>query len=474
MQSETFWDKLGRRGKRSIIINQPSTYPARPLNGVLISGFVAIDLAKAVFPASCRAPLEADGIPDRYRYPEGPGETTPFSGRSSQDHRGPPEGPEHFWEEDWDYFELVVTGTDRLHHFLWNAGENEHHADHAKFLEYYRQIDELIDRAAGAFRDLTGGDDGLFLLSDHGFSGIEQEVYLNAWLEREGFLNFGSRRTAGPGGCLAERARPSPWTPAGSTFTAGAGFPGVRWRIPRPGAVKAEIEGRLSRLEFGGRKVVRKVFRGAISIPGPFVSRGPDLIVLSEPGFDMKGSVKKKEVFGRTQSQGMHTWDDAFFWANRPAGQDLAIRDLSENHHEEFRLGHERSPPSPDTSRAAPGLRRIPAGRRPPRLPYIGPGAGFAFLSSFLVLFLTFFLALFSFLSWPFRFLYPPGPGHKVLKAPSSTSWSSSGWTAWRPLAEKYMAEGKLPNLARLESEGSTAVSGRRPRPSPPSPGPPS
>jgi len=30
---------------------------------------------------------------------------------------------------------------------------------------------------------------------------------------------------------------------------------------------------------------------------------------------------------------------------------------------------------------------------------YIGPGAGFAFLSSFLIFFLTFFLALFSILS---------------------------------------------------------------------------
>jgi predicted AlkP superfamily phosphohydrolase/phosphomutase len=35
---------------------------------------------------------------------------------------------------------------------------------------------------------------------------------------------------------------------------------------------------------------------------------------------------------------------------------------------------------------------------------YIGPGAGFAFLSSFLVLFATFFLAFIFFLTWPIRF----------------------------------------------------------------------
>ena len=34
---------------------------------------------------------------------------------------------------------------------------------------------------------------------------------------------------------------------------------------------------------------------------------------------------------------------------------------------------------------------------------YIGPGAGFAFLGSFLTLVAGFFLSLFSFLLWPFR-----------------------------------------------------------------------
>ena len=62
---------------------------------------------------------------------------------------------------------------------------------------------------------------------------------------------------------------------------------------------------------------------------GPHVASGPDLVVLSEYGFDMKGSVKKKEVFGRSNLQGMHTWDDAFFWANSKKSEDLAISDLS-------------------------------------------------------------------------------------------------------------------------------------------------
>jgi len=50
------WDTLGKKGRRSVVVNLPGTYPARPHEGVLISGFVAIDLKKAVHPASpCRS-----------------------------------------------------------------------------------------------------------------------------------------------------------------------------------------------------------------------------------------------------------------------------------------------------------------------------------------------------------------------------------------------------------------------------------
>jgi predicted AlkP superfamily phosphohydrolase/phosphomutase len=93
-----------------------------------------------------------------------------------------------------------------------------------------------------------------------------------------------------------------------------------------------------------------------------------------------------------------------------------------------------------------------------PLAAYIGPGAGFAFLSSFLVLFLTFFLALFSLLSWPFRFLWKAVRGQRAYKKSAIDRLIILGLDGMEPtLAEKYMAEGKLPNLARLKKEGTYA-----------------
>lgn len=86
---------------------------------------------------------------------------------------------------------------------------------------------------------------------------------------------------------------------------------------------------------------------------------------------------------------------------------------------------------------------------------YIGPGAGFAFLSSFLVFFLTFFLALFSLFSWPFRLLLRLLRGQKAYKNSLVNRVIIIGFDGMDPeLAEKFMAEGKLPNLSRLKKEG--------------------
>ena len=94
-------------------------------------------------------------------------------------------------------------------------------------------------------------------------------------------------------------------------------------------ALKEEISKKLVSLECEGKKVVRHVFDAEEIYFGPYLNEGPDLIVLAKRGFDMKGSVKKKEVFGRTKLQGMHTWDDAFFWSKKEQDQDLAISNLA-------------------------------------------------------------------------------------------------------------------------------------------------
>ncbi len=51
LKAPPIWEILAAQGRKSVIINMPSTYPAPEINGALISGFVAIDIHKAVYPS---------------------------------------------------------------------------------------------------------------------------------------------------------------------------------------------------------------------------------------------------------------------------------------------------------------------------------------------------------------------------------------------------------------------------------------
>jgi len=324
----TIWDRLGVLEKRSIVINQPATYPARKLKGVLISGFVAIELAKAVFPLPQKAVLEQMGYVidvDTMKIRENPGLLFSELTRTIE---GRGKALRHYWEEEWDYFEFVITGTDRLHHFLWDAGEDGAHPEHEKFFDYYRRVDGLIDFVATSFRDLTGSEEGLYFLSDHGFCGILQEVYLNAWLEKEGYLKFAAAHPRGLDDISADSAAFA-LDPNRIYVNLKGKFPRGSIALSEVASLKEEIGRKIERLEYEGKKVVRRVFDTAEIYSGPHLPSGPDLIVLSESGFDMKGSVKKKDIFGRTTLQGMHTWDDAFFWSTGNVLPDLAISQLA-------------------------------------------------------------------------------------------------------------------------------------------------
>lgn len=329
IKTRTFWDVLGEKGKKSIIINQPSTYPARKLNGILVSGFVALDMAKAVYPPAYRTALEQMGYQidiDTLKSRESPEFLWQELAKTMA---GRQKALNFFWNEEWDYFEFVITGTDRLHHFLWNAYEDTTHTYHPAFLDYYRQVDRIIEKIFTSFRKMTGSEEGLYILSDHGFCGIEQEVYLNAWLEQEGYLKFTTPSPAGLENITAAETKAFALDPNRVYLNLRKKFPSGSVDASEKKDLKTEIAGKLEKLEYEGKKVVRKVFMAEDVYSGPYASKGPDLVVLGERGFDMKGSVKKKEIFGRSNLQGMHTWDDALFLADSEVGKDLAIQDLA-------------------------------------------------------------------------------------------------------------------------------------------------
>jgi predicted AlkP superfamily phosphohydrolase/phosphomutase len=87
---------------------------------------------------------------------------------------------------------------------------------------------------------------------------------------------------------------------------------------------------------------------------------------------------------------------------------------------------------------------------------YIGPGAGFAFLGSFLSLAAGLILSFFSLLTWPFRMVWRLLRRRQGFRNASVKKVIFLGLDGLDPrLTEQFMAEGKLPNLVRLKEQGS-------------------
>jgi len=346
VRAPTIWDKLRDRGKRSVVINQPGTYPMRPLEGSAVAGFVAIDLDKAVYPPALAHRLGKIGY-----------EIDIDIMACREDHdllreqllstlRGRREAVDLLWDEDWDYLELVVTGTDRLHHFLWDAVDGTDHPRSAFAREYYGEVDKLIGYVWERFGEVAGRDDpaeGFFMMSDHGFTGITQEVNLNAWLAENGYLSF---ELAEPKSLadIAPESRAFALDPSRIYINRKGKYPKGTVSAEDAPKVISEIKAGLSGLDYLGAPVVNKVLERDEVYDGPYAGEGPDIILISNYGFDLKAKPNATAIFDRTVLAGMHTWDDAFFWSAQGAsppqpvlgppqpvlGPDLNIVDLSD------------------------------------------------------------------------------------------------------------------------------------------------
>ena len=317
----TLFDRLGARGLVSRVVNLPNTYPARPLRGMMVAGFVAPDLARAVFPPFLAARLERLGYrleADTTRGAQDPAyllaglRATLASRKAALDLLWP--------DLAWDLFVFVLTETDRLFHFLWSAVTDHTHPLHPDCLELLQEWDRCIGAFLERFADLAGPK-RLIVLADHGFTKLVTEVDLNHWLVQAGLLRLLPPQKHGAD-AEWEAARIAPQSAALALD------PGRIWlhdqrrfsrgrlsdqEVPR---LAQELRTALLGLTFQGERVMEQVFFGRDLYPGAaerFGAAVPDLVCLARPGFDLKAKFDRDRVFGCFGRDGAHTAQDAFF-----------------------------------------------------------------------------------------------------------------------------------------------------------------
>lgn len=320
LRVRTLFDEFGDHGKRCIVINLPSTYPAREIPGVLISGFVAIDLNKAIYPRTLIPKLQEMDYAIDVDVAKARNDHQFLLSDLDRTLNVRKNATEYLWDhEDWDLLMVVVTGTDRIHHFLWNAYENPDHPHHRDFIQYYQKVDEFVGVLYQRYRDLPGSADGmnhLMMLSDHGFTGVRSEINLNRWLQENGYLSF---RNDPPSTIddIADDTKAFAMDPSRIYIHQKGRYPRGTVEPGDVRRIKEEIRNGLLALENeDGKKILKNIYDRDELYHGPETEKGPDLVLLSHPGFDLKGKLNSGSVFDRTVLQGMHTQDDAFYYSD--------------------------------------------------------------------------------------------------------------------------------------------------------------
>ncbi|MCC7164142.1 MAG: alkaline phosphatase family protein [Anaerolineae bacterium] len=199
--SETLWEIMSKAGKRMVVVSVPLCYPPFPVNGTLMSDFLAPMGARDLsYPPELLNEVEEkfgeyllyhkqvytkDNVANVLAELE---EHTAYRQRVA----------EYLLKRDpWDFAMVYFEGTDRLQHELWHVIDPTspmHDPQEAaqygeRTRNYYRELDNDVRQLV----ELAQSQDPstqVILMSDHGFGAIHKFVNFNIWLLREGFLKL--------------------------------------------------------------------------------------------------------------------------------------------------------------------------------------------------------------------------------------------------------------------------------------------
>lgn len=194
------WDYVGEVGKQSLIMNVPQTYPVKPLEGHLVSGFLTPNTkSQFAYPAIFKQET-LKKIPNyqfdvrEFRHVE---RAQLYQQVVDMTHAQYSLFEYALKEKDWDFAMQVNIGVDRIHHAFWRYYDSQHRLHEANspftqvILDYYKFVDEWLGRLIS----IAGDDTVVIVASDHGVKRMDGAIAINEWLWRNGWLALKERPT---------------------------------------------------------------------------------------------------------------------------------------------------------------------------------------------------------------------------------------------------------------------------------------
>ncbi len=335
-KSKELWDYLGERDIKVGIINMPSTYPPKKVNGILISGAPDAIEKNSTYPSDLERLLSSE-----FGYKIHP--PTILSNREDCQNnidRILDLIRKRFEilnllidDEEVKFLHMTIFYINVLHHFLWN---------HDLVKRAWIEIDKQIATSISKVRELNEKFN-IMIMSDHGMNPIENVFYINTWLENEGYLfhkrsiydfvnkigfsrervnkminrlrvNRSLRRRFIPDilrsiipdeeGKISEKAKETKidWKRT-TALASGQGpiYVNVIETGPRYERIRNELKSKLQNIKspFNNSKVIKKVYKREEIYSGRYLRQSPDLIMSSNTNCHIDGSLGIRRILGK-------------------------------------------------------------------------------------------------------------------------------------------------------------------------------
>ena len=193
IHATAFWTLASQSGKRVGVVNVPLTYPATPVNGIMVTGLGTPDGRSFTYPEELSNRLLAQGYRVNKTMFFEPGREQVYLRDTYETiDKLAATAMQLYRSESWDAFVVVFRDVDEVSHYFWKYMDSSHPAHDpgrdAEFSDVLLRFYQHLDGKLGEFVEVAGPETDIVLVSDHGFGPLYKDVFLNEWLRQEGFL----------------------------------------------------------------------------------------------------------------------------------------------------------------------------------------------------------------------------------------------------------------------------------------------
>jgi predicted AlkP superfamily phosphohydrolase/phosphomutase len=190
---QTIFDHASAHGRHVIGMNIPLTYPPPQVRGVMVAGLGAPSTGNFAYPPALRDELLRWGYRLDVDVPYAPGREAEWLVDLANVTRSQTDAFIRLMErEPWDLSMIVYRAIDEVETYFWHhmdSAHPQHDPQHAtRFGPAILKVHRLIDEEVGRLLATAGPDTIVALVSDHGGGPAHKEVFLNVWLEQQGWL----------------------------------------------------------------------------------------------------------------------------------------------------------------------------------------------------------------------------------------------------------------------------------------------